>query len=201
LAEWRAARPALCQISFAAFFSRGHPSSPVSTIPEALIPSFGVLRKLTHEFGICRIPAVEMRRELPAKCNAVREPERFVDSLVAAKSLSIKPRQLLELTRKGAIQAYPLGEGKRRVWRFRLSVLANAMEERMVRGSGIGPGVVTISRRVIYRWLHCDGANHRIDHGKVYPFQRHDAASDAEREFVATRSEKRREEKRSTPLP
>jgi len=67
-----------------------------------------------------------------------REPERFVDSLVAAKFLSIKPRQLLELARKGTIPAYPLGDGQRRLWRFRLSDLAQAMEERIVHRKSTG---------------------------------------------------------------
>jgi hypothetical protein len=60
------------------------------------------------------------------------EPERFVDSVVAAKFLSIQRRQLLELARAGKIPAYPIGDGQRRVWRFRLSDLAMAMERRMV---------------------------------------------------------------------
>lgn len=82
----------------------------------------------------------------PTECNAGQELERFVDALVAAKFLSITPRQLLELARKGSIPAYPLGEGKRRVWRFRLSALADAMEDRMVRRRGEGTVVVSKAR-------------------------------------------------------
>ena len=59
------------------------------------------------------------------------EPERFVDSVVAAKFLSIQRRQLLELARAGKIPAYPIGDGQRRLWRFRLSDIAKAMEQRM----------------------------------------------------------------------
>ncbi len=77
-------------------------------------------------------------RSSPPVANNAQEPERFVDSLVAAKFLSIKPRQLLELARKGTIPAYPLGEGQRRIWRFRLSDLAKAMEQRMIHGKGAG---------------------------------------------------------------
>ncbi len=62
------------------------------------------------------------------------EPERFVAAEVAAKFLSIERRQLLELARAGKIPAYPIGDGQRRLWRFRLSDLARAMEERMVCG-------------------------------------------------------------------
>jgi excisionase family DNA binding protein len=60
------------------------------------------------------------------------EPERFVDAVVAARFLSIQRRQLLQLARAGTIPAYPIGEGQRRLWRFRLSDLSKAMEERMV---------------------------------------------------------------------
>jgi hypothetical protein len=54
-------------------------------------------------------------------------PEAFVDAVRAAEFLSLKPRRVLELARSGAIPAYPLGSGKRRVWRFRLSELAAAL--------------------------------------------------------------------------
>jgi excisionase family DNA binding protein len=62
------------------------------------------------------------------------EPERFVDAVTAAKFLSIQRRQLLELARTGKIPAYPIGDGRRRLWRFRLSDLVKAMEQRMVYG-------------------------------------------------------------------
>lgn len=63
------------------------------------------------------------------------EPERFVDAVTAAKFLSIQRRQVLELARAGKIPAYPIGDGKRRLWRFRLSDLARAMEQRMPRAN------------------------------------------------------------------
>jgi len=71
-----------------------------------------------------------LREEEPQQENR-SEPERFVDSVVAAKFLSIQRRQLLELARAGKIPAYPIGDGQRRLWRFRLSDLAKAMEQRM----------------------------------------------------------------------
>jgi len=75
----------------------------------------------------------EALREVEPTQQANRsEPERFVDSVVAAKSLSIQRRQLLELARTGKIPAYPLGDGQRRLWRFRLSDLAKAMEQRRI---------------------------------------------------------------------
>lgn len=58
-------------------------------------------------------------------------PEPFVDARKAAEFLSLRPRRVLELARQGAIPAYPLGNGYRRVWRFRLSELAAAIEARI----------------------------------------------------------------------
>lgn len=74
----------------------------------------------------------EVLREKEPQHENRSEPERFVDSVIAAKFLSIQRRQLLELARAGKIPAYPIGEGQRRLWRFRLSDLAKAMEQRMV---------------------------------------------------------------------
>ena len=53
--------------------------------------------------------------------------ERFVDADEAATFLSITRRRILELTRAGKLPGHPIGEGARRVWRFRLSELANAL--------------------------------------------------------------------------
>jgi hypothetical protein len=53
--------------------------------------------------------------------------EPFVDAEKAARFISVKPRYLLDLARKGHMPAHPLGAGKRRVWRFRLSELAAAL--------------------------------------------------------------------------
>jgi hypothetical protein len=56
--------------------------------------------------------------------DALLQPEPFVDSARAAEFLSIRPRHLLELARAEVLPGYPIGRGKRRVWRFRLSELA-----------------------------------------------------------------------------
>jgi hypothetical protein len=53
--------------------------------------------------------------------------ESFVDAARAAEFLAVKPRWLLELARAGKIPAHPLGDGARRVWRFRLSEVADAV--------------------------------------------------------------------------
>jgi len=57
--------------------------------------------------------------------------ERFVDPQTAADFLSIKPRQLLELARRTVLPGYPIGTGKRRIWRFRLSELATSVTGRV----------------------------------------------------------------------
>jgi hypothetical protein len=55
------------------------------------------------------------------------EREPFVDAIAAGDFLQLPPRRVLELARRGEIPAYPLGKGKRRVWRFRPSELASAL--------------------------------------------------------------------------
>jgi hypothetical protein len=56
-------------------------------------------------------------------------PESFVSADQAAQFLCVKRRFLLELARRGIAGAYALGTGtKRKVWVFRLSELAAAIE-------------------------------------------------------------------------
>jgi hypothetical protein len=55
------------------------------------------------------------------------QQEPFVDAIEAGAFLCLRPRRVLELARHGAIPAYPVGCGTRRVWRFRLSELASAL--------------------------------------------------------------------------
>ena len=57
------------------------------------------------------------------------EIEPFVDATQAANFLYLRARRVLELARRGLIPAYPIGNGRRRVWRFRLSELARALAE------------------------------------------------------------------------
>ena len=63
------------------------------------------------------------------------EIEPFVDASLAAEFLNLRPRRVLQLARQGSIPAYPVGEGQRRVWRFRLSELASAIRARGVNSS------------------------------------------------------------------
>jgi excisionase family DNA binding protein len=53
-------------------------------------------------------------------------PERFVDADEAAQFLSLTRRRVLDLARSGKLPGHPIGDGSRRVWRFRLSELAAA---------------------------------------------------------------------------
>jgi len=64
--------------------------------------------------------------------NLATEPEPFVDATEAGKFLNLRPRRVLELARRGVLPAYPVGDGERRVWRFRLSELASAICSRGV---------------------------------------------------------------------
>jgi excisionase family DNA binding protein len=54
-------------------------------------------------------------------------PERFVDADEAARFLSLTRRRVLELTRVGRLPGHSIGNGPRRVWRFRFSELAAAV--------------------------------------------------------------------------
>ena len=53
--------------------------------------------------------------------------EGFVDADEAGKFLSLNRRRILELARAGKLPGHPIGDGTRRVWRFRLSELAAAV--------------------------------------------------------------------------
>jgi hypothetical protein len=53
--------------------------------------------------------------------------EGFVDADEAGKFLSLNRRRILELARAGKLPGHPIGDGARRVWRFRLSEIANTL--------------------------------------------------------------------------
>jgi excisionase family DNA binding protein len=61
------------------------------------------------------------------KATPNREIEPFVDAGTAAEFLMITRRRLLEMARAGEIPAHAIGEGARKIWRFRLSELAEAL--------------------------------------------------------------------------
>jgi hypothetical protein len=54
-------------------------------------------------------------------------PEHFVDADEAATFLSLTRRRVLDLARARQLSGHPIGDGSRRVWRFRLSELAAAI--------------------------------------------------------------------------
>lgn len=64
--------------------------------------------------------------------------EPFVDAARAAEFLCIRPRWLMELARAGKIPAHPLGDGNHRIWRFRLSELAQSIGNKLA-ASGTNP--------------------------------------------------------------
>lgn len=64
---------------------------------------------------------------VPGSANKTTLLEPFVDAGQAAEFLRLHRRRLLQLARQGKLPAYPIGDGPRKVWRFRLSELAAAM--------------------------------------------------------------------------
>lgn len=49
--------------------------------------------------------------------------EPYVDATRAAEFLSVTRKMLLDLARNGRIPAYPIGDGPRKNWKFRISEL------------------------------------------------------------------------------
>jgi hypothetical protein len=77
--------------------------------------------------------------ENTGKPDVPTEPEPFVDAIEAGRFLRLRPRRVLELARRGVLPAYPLGDGERRVWRFRLSEVASAVRSRAVNSARQSP--------------------------------------------------------------
>jgi excisionase family DNA binding protein len=58
-------------------------------------------------------------------------PDRFLTAEEAAEFLGgINPRTIVRWAREGQVPAYPLGEGTRRLWRFRSADLRQWMQSR-----------------------------------------------------------------------
>ena len=53
--------------------------------------------------------------------------EPFVDGDRAAEFLCVTRRRVLQMARNREIPAHPIGRGKRKIWRFRLNEIAQAM--------------------------------------------------------------------------
>lgn len=60
-----------------------------------------------------------------------RIPEYYEDAEEGAKFLRIERRALLQMARDGVIPAHPLGDGRRKQWRFLLSELDEWMRARI----------------------------------------------------------------------
>jgi hypothetical protein len=61
--------------------------------------------------------------------------EGFVDADEAGKFLSLTRRRVLELARTHRLPGHPIGDGARRIWRFRLSELAAAVSRNVFTSS------------------------------------------------------------------
>jgi hypothetical protein len=58
--------------------------------------------------------------------------EQFVDGQRAADFLGLPRKTLLNLARRGTVPAYPIGDGARHIWRFRLSELSSWVQSKTV---------------------------------------------------------------------
>ena len=56
------------------------------------------------------------------------EFERYVSPEEAAEFLRIRRIQVIRMARSGRLPAHPLGHGKRRLWRFKMSELDRHMQ-------------------------------------------------------------------------
>lgn len=58
--------------------------------------------------------------------------EPFVDAARAAEFLGMPRKTVLNFARRGSMPAHPVGEGRRHVWRFRLSELALWLDSKAI---------------------------------------------------------------------
>lgn len=64
--------------------------------------------------------------------------EPFVDGERAAAFLSMPRKTILNMARKGSLPGHPVGLGRRKVWRFRISELDRWMQAAVSLGSDQG---------------------------------------------------------------
>ncbi len=64
--------------------------------------------------------------------------EPFVNAERAASFLSMTRKTLLRLVRRGSIPAHGIGEGRKKMWRFRISELDHWMRTEVTLGSDGG---------------------------------------------------------------
>lgn len=70
--------------------------------------------------------------------------EPYVDTARAAAFLSMTRKMLLKLARNGKIPAYPVGEGPRKTWKFRISELDHWLQAEVTSAQRLR----TCSRRI-----------------------------------------------------
>jgi predicted DNA-binding transcriptional regulator AlpA len=61
------------------------------------------------------------------------QQEPFVDAERAASFLSMSRKTLLAKSRKGHLPGHPIGEGPRKIWRFRLSELSRWLDKEAIK--------------------------------------------------------------------
>jgi predicted DNA-binding transcriptional regulator AlpA len=64
---------------------------------------------------------------------ALLQEESYVDAERAAAFLAMSRKTLLAFARKGHVPAHPIGQGPRKIWRFRLSELSRWLEQEAVK--------------------------------------------------------------------
>lgn len=64
--------------------------------------------------------------------------ESFVDAECAARFLAVTRKTLLHLARSGRVPAHGIGQGRKKMWRFRLSELEIWMQTEVTSGSDQG---------------------------------------------------------------
>lgn len=70
---------------------------------------------------VLRVPLVEVVMD-SVSFPTMHEP--FVDAERAAAFLAMSRKTVLALSRKGQLPGHPIGQGPRKIWRFRLSELS-----------------------------------------------------------------------------
>lgn len=64
--------------------------------------------------------------------------ESFVSAQRAAEFLAMSRKTVLALARKGYLPGHPVGQGVRKIWKFRLSELDHWMQIELISGSDQG---------------------------------------------------------------
>lgn len=70
--------------------------------------------------------------------------EPYVDAARAAEFLAMTRKAILKMARKGQVPAYPIGEGPRKTWKFRISELDRWLQAEVTSGQRLS----TCSRRI-----------------------------------------------------